>query len=244
MKAYDSIRKPMQNKKIPFWHYWPMTLGIVALFFTGCTHKYLRPGDLDSIHRIAIVIRAAPGPTAAVVKSGPNDPRGIQAGRLLQQKLARQVSTFELEERVRGALFSRLPAQPPWTTAMTAAEVATALQSLLVTAIDNTIDYQALEASGADSVLELVISEWGVVQSERARFFIRGQGRLLLLPEKSVLWKSKLDAEWKDDSASHQLLIDNRFEDVIVETVNQLAERLVPQLTGKFNAEQVLTNKP
>ena len=125
------------------WHTRLLLVGAGLLLAAGCAHTQLDAGSVRDITRLAVVVRAAAGPTVTVARSNSREGRAFpdkspaDADKALQEVLAKQVSVFEIEERVREALMAKLPGSPPWSTAMSASQVATALQSFLV--VDHSI---------------------------------------------------------------------------------------------------------
>src|SRR5690606_24768363 len=100
-------------------------------------HKRADPERLRRIEAVAIVARVRQGPTVKVAQVAPelaNPPgvSGVESDRRLARQLSAQVRPYEVGERLRAELMRRLPNEPPWSRALPAVEVATALESLLV----------------------------------------------------------------------------------------------------------------
>lgn len=218
----------------------PFGLALAAL--TGCAHSQLTEGSLTDVRRLAVVVRASAGPTVAVAKGGDNRAyptmSTADADDRLKEALAKQVTVFEVEERLRATLMARLPESPPWSTAMPAAEVATVLQSLLVVDRTQPLDCDALRGAGADAVLELKVTEWGVrAEAGKTGLFLKGDGRLFRLPGKSGVWANTLDIDLSKDpeseSADAIALRNGGFREAVIALMDKLSVRLAGQLAAK-----------
>jgi hypothetical protein len=215
---------------------------VLAFVLLGCTGtKRLNPNSLREVHRLAIVVRVTPGPMVRVAQEDSKLNRAYpdvspeEADRALGVVLARQVRPFEIEERVRASLVQRLPAAPPWSTAMPAVEVATALESLLIEDRTQAVSYQALAAHDADAVLQLDIKEYGVLnRGGHTGLYLKGEGRLFMLGG-STLWRSRFLIETTEGGAGAVDLValrDGGFRDAVVGLVNQTADWLAQELAG------------
>lgn len=219
----------------------PYALAVVAA--TGCAATQLRPGAVRDVRKLAVVVRVSGGPTVEAARKDPREGRAFptlapdEADLRLQEVLARQVTLFELEQRIREAILARLPAEPPWSTAMSAAEVATAQQSLLVVDRSTPVDYEALHAAGADAVLEMRVTSWGVARNLRTGLHLRGDGRLLRLPGRSAVWADRLDTDLSTEPEGEGVdvvaLKDGGFREAVIALVGRLAGRIAGQLGGE-----------
>lgn len=215
-----------------------LAAGLFSL--VGCAHRQLSPGAVRDVKRLAVVVRAKGALKVTVAQDGEQrafptlSPR--EADQQLADRLSKQVKIFELEERVREALMAQLPVEPPWSTALSAAEVATALQSFLVVDRSGEVDYDALRAAGADAVLELQVTEWGLGRTGKVGMYLKGQGKLFHLGG-STIWADSLDTDLRLDPAVEGLdvvvLRDGRFREAVITLVRRLAERIGPQLSGE-----------
>ena len=225
------------------WHTRLLLVGAGLLLAAGCAHTQLDAGSVRDITRLAVVVRAAAGPTVTVARSNSREGRAFpdkspaDADKALQEVLAKQVSVFEIEERVREALMAKLPGSPPWSTAMSASQVATALQSFLVVDHSQPIDFDALRSAGADAVLELRVSDWGLTYSGKSGLYLKGDGKLYRLPGKSGIWADVYDVNLASDPESDGVdvvaLRNGGFREAVIHLVGKLADRLVPELAGK-----------
>jgi hypothetical protein len=218
-----------------------LTLGLLLL--AGCAHKQLTAGSVQDIHRLAIVVRVAGAPVVDVARKDPREGRAFaslppaEADQRLQEAVAKQVTVFELEERIREGLVAKLPAAPPWNAVMSAAEVATVLQSFLVVDHSTPVDYGALNSAGADAILELRVTEWGLINAGKTGLFLKGDGRLMKLPGRSTIWADTLDIDLAKDpeaeAADVMALRNGGFREAVIGLVGRLADRLAPELGGR-----------
>jgi hypothetical protein len=217
-------------------------LGVVVLFLSsGCgRYKPVDPAAVRTLRRVAIVAHVDSGPLAMVAQVAARESGGNRMGvpeeldKRLAAALVKQVRRFELQERLRAEVVRKLPSHPPWSTAVPAVEVATALQSLLVEDRSGDIDLAPLAARGVDSVLELSIAEFGVRRDKgRTSLYVMGDARLFTL-EGVTLWKFPLDTE---DPASEgrdvRELQEGGFRDATIELVDALANRIAADLTDR-----------
>ncbi|HEY3449865.1 MAG TPA: hypothetical protein VGK67_26160 [Myxococcales bacterium] len=219
----------------------PLGLALASLL-TGCAHAQLTENSLNDVHRLAVLVRAVPGPAVAVASAGENKAYPTlgagESDARLKETLAKQVTVFEIEERLRATLMARVPETPPWSTAMPAAEVATVLQSLLVVDRTQPVDYEALRGAGADAVLELRVSEWGVRhEAGKTGLYLKGDGRLFRLPGKSGVWANTLDIDLAKDPQSEAVdviaLRNGGFREAIIGLLDKLSIRVASQLSAK-----------
>ncbi len=197
----------------------------LALLLAGCAHKSLRAGSLSDIHRLAVVVRVTSESRVAL---------GGQADEALATALKRQVKRFEVGSRLREAVLSRLPSTPPWSQALSEVEVATALESLLVDDKMQPVDLEALRARGADGVLQLDVTEWGLHSAQgKPGLYLRGEGRLTRI-DGALLWGASIDHDDLADPAAEAAdpiaLRDGGFRDAIIGLLGRVGERLAGQL--------------
>lgn len=219
-----------------------LTVALAAL--TGCAHAQLSEGSLRDVQRLAVVVRAVPGPEVAVATRNPADNKAYptlapkESDERLKETLTKQVTVFEVEERLRATVMARVPEGPPWSTAMPAAQVATVLQSLLVVDRTQPIDYDALNGAGADAALELKVNEWGVhTENGKTGLYIKGDGRLFKLPGKSGIWANTLDIDLAKDPEVEGVdviaLRNGGFREALIALIEKLSTRVAGQLAAK-----------
>ncbi|MFT3707769.1 MAG: hypothetical protein QM817_08890 [Archangium sp.] len=76
------------------------------------------------------------------------------------------ISRFEVADSLRSNTLALLPKQAPWSDVVHPVEVARVLESFLVQEVPaNAPDYERLAALGADTVVEIVIEEYGMRSS-------------------------------------------------------------------------------
>jgi hypothetical protein len=182
-----------------------LALPLAAALCCSCSHVALSSTDLNGISRVAFIsrIEESAGPQSTVFRDD-SSYRSKLAGRKIEDKEAdrrltavltdgtfekrggerelkfRTISRFELADGLRSQILSLLPPQKPWTSAVSPSEVASVLESFLVKEVPaNEPDYERLKTLGADSVMEVVIEEYGMrSQSGKAGVFVRGYARL------------------------------------------------------------------
>ncbi len=202
---------------------------IIVLGTIGCAPHRLDPGSARDIRRLAVVSRVAKGPVVTGL-------RGDEVDRAFAKSLAAQVRPFEMAERVRASLLARMPPGQPWSQAMPAIEVATALESLLVEDRATPTDLRVLRDRGADAVLLLEVQEYGVHERNGAAgLFVRGQGRLFLF-DGGTLWSGALDCDQLDpggETVDLEAMRDGGFRDAVIALVDRMSTRVAPSLAGE-----------
>ncbi len=153
----------------------------------ACTHPQLTGAELDHVQRPAFVGRLADGagPKAqGLPASGPSEAQLLAA-------MNAAIGKFEVSERLRSQLAVALRGQAPWSNAVPASQVASALETFLVERVPPVPpDYNRLKPTGADSVLELVVEDYGLkAQGTTAQSYLRGYARLFLLADGTELWR-------------------------------------------------------
>jgi hypothetical protein len=155
-------------------------LYLLSLAALSCTHAQLSGADLDRVQRPAYVGRVAEG-------AGPRAPDAT-AAQLAAMNAA--IGKFEVSERLRSQVAFALKAEKPWSSAIPASRVASALETLLVERVPSVPpDFNRLKPLGADSVVELVVEEYGL-QLGTGQTFVRGYGRMFLLADGMELWRT------------------------------------------------------
>lgn len=169
----------------------------------GCAHKPLSGSDLYGSKLIAFISRIEDeaGPKSRVFRDDSSyrptlAPRRIddkEADRRLANVLvngstdratkaviARTITRFEVADSLRATTLSLLPPQKPWTEVVHPADVARTLESFLVQEVPaNAPDYQRLKELGADTVVEIVVEEFGMrSEGGRAGVFLKGHARM------------------------------------------------------------------
>lgn len=174
-----------------------------SVLLTGCAHKPLSGADLDDTKLIAFIARIEDeaGPKSTVFRDDSSyrptlAPRRIddkEADRRLANVLtngtmdkktravtARTITRFEVADSLRASTLALLPATRPWTDVVHPADVARTLESFLVQEVPaNAPDYQRLKELGADTVIEIVVEEFGMrSEGGRAGVFLKGHARM------------------------------------------------------------------
>ena len=219
------------------------TLAVVAVAAGGCAHKQLDTGSLDEVERLAIVARVTADPQVEAARVDPREGRAYptatpeEADQALAAELKKQVSSFELEERLRSAIVGRLPATPPWSNAMPSVEVATALDALLVEDRSGPPDYEALLAHGSNAVLEIEIERFGLHRvGTKTGLYLEGRGRLFKI-EGGTLWKAPIkfdDARaLEGESLDVVALRKGGYRDALIDLIGRVGETVAQELRGE-----------
>ena len=179
---------------------------IVLVLLAGCAHAPLSSASLQATRTVAIMARISDeaGPHSSVFREDAAyrpqlEERRLdakEADRRLALVLARgsfqkdadgtrrlvshTVTRYELADSVRSDLISRLPRRAPWTNAVGSVEVARVLESFLVQEVPaNAPDYELLTPLGAETVLEVVIEDYGLrSEGGRAGAYLVGFARM------------------------------------------------------------------
>jgi hypothetical protein len=217
-------------------------VGVAASLVCACAHKPLNPQSLQEVRRLAIVVRVVEAAEVDVARVDSDEGRAYpelspkEADAALAAQLAQQVGGFELEERIRAALVSRLPPTPPWSTAMPSIEVATSLDWLLVDDRSGPPDYRLLAKRGSNSVLEVVVESHGVRRAAgKTALFARGNARMFLL-DGSTLWKAPFDIDQTADPEAEALdvveLRDGAYREALTDVVGNVTDLLAKELSA------------
>lgn len=177
-----------------------LAASILTLGLAACAHSTLEGSDLDRVQRPAFVSRVTDeaGPRVSVYRSdaaqaarlGGTSPE--DADRKLEETLKPALSRFEAAERLRSHVHAAIQTEKPWSQAVPASQVASALETLLVQEVPSPPpDYGRLRPLGADSVVELVIEEYGVrTEKGQPQTWVRGTGRMFRLGDGGELWRT------------------------------------------------------
>jgi hypothetical protein len=166
-------------------------LALVALATSACSHTQLSGADLDRVQRPAYVGRVAEG---AGPKGEVNSTDATSQAQLVGA-LNGSVGRFEMSERLRSQVANALHTEKPWSSAVPAAQVASALETFLVERVPAVPpNYSLLKPTGADAVVELVIEDYGVRQEgATVQTYLRGSARMFLLADGSDLWRTSFE---------------------------------------------------
>jgi hypothetical protein len=181
---------------------------------SSCAYQPLSSASLDRAVRPAFISRIedGAGPRAKVFRDDGAYALKLkkldakEADRRLQVKLQRGITRFEIAERLRVLTFAGLPQERPWVSTIEAAQVATLLQSFLVEEVPaNPPEYDALKRLGADSVVEIVVEEYGMrSKAGKAGSYIKGYARMFLLRNShEEIFRSAFLADALDSGAKH-----------------------------------------
>lgn len=166
----------------------------VLAVLSACAHQPLDVDAVVALDRPAIFgrIEEAAGPVSTVFRDdasfGPRLQRldAKEGDRRLAAKLAHgipeqaSITRFEVADSLRAQTVALLPKVRPYRSVLEPARVASVLESFLVDEVPaNVPDYERLVPLGADSVLEIVIEQYGMrAEKGQAGVFVVGNARL------------------------------------------------------------------
>jgi hypothetical protein len=155
----------------------------------GCSHAQLSGADLDRVQRPAYVGRVAEGagPKVTGALAGVNPPEDQ-----LIIAMNSGIGKFEVSERLRSQVAFALRGEKPWSNAVPASQVASALETFLVERVPAVPpDYNRLKPMGTDAVVELVVEGYGIKnEAGMNQTYVRGYARMFLLADGTELWRS------------------------------------------------------
>ncbi len=225
----------------------------------SCAHSQLAATDLDLVERPAFIARIEEnaGPRSTVFRDDPTYATALkklepkEADRRLADKLANGVrdaktgqkviaaiTRFEIADSLRAEVLAKLPRQAPWVNVVNPAQVASALESFLVDEVPaNAPDYERLKPLGADSIVELVVEDFGMRSDKgRAGIFLSGYARLFFTDGREAYYRRFFSDEVKAGLehldpfavAKNPTLFRNRLRQLIATIATQLAADLTP----------------
>jgi hypothetical protein len=182
----------------------------VALLGMSCAHQSLNVAALDTIQKPAFVgrILKSAGPKATVFTDDASFREGLkklepdEGNRRLANWLTKGLPPYELSDGLRARTLLRLERNAPFRNAADPSMVSRTLGIFLTQdEADSKPNYQALAELNVDSVVEVVIEEYGVRSAQgKIRFWVKGYGRMFRLQSGSVLWKRSFHAEEEESS--------------------------------------------
>lgn len=165
----------------------------------GCAHKPLSAAALDETKLVAFIgrIEDQAGPRSNVFQNDGSyreqlkrldakegDRRlgnALAVGSFEKNELTHHtISRFEVADSLRANTLALLPKQSPWTEIVHPVDVARVLESFLVQEVPaNAPDYERLQALGADTVVEVVVEEYGMrSEGGKAGAYMNGFARM------------------------------------------------------------------
>jgi hypothetical protein len=170
--------------------------------------------DLDRVGAPAFIARSlqGAGPRSLVFTQDSSYAPRLQkldvaeADRRFQRRLIKGMGRFEVAERLRAVTLSLLPKEAPWSDTVDPARVAELYQTyLLEEEGGKPPDYARLRELGADSVVEIVVEEYGMRSAGgKAGGYLSGYARMFTL-EGHELWRRSFRV---DPLASGQAALD------------------------------------
>lgn len=170
-----------------------LSLFVLALGLAGCAHKPLSAAALDETKSIAFIARIEDeaGPKSNVFRADGSykdrlkrldDKEGdrrlgnaLTVGSLEKNKAGEfevthhTISRFEIADSLRSNTLAQLPRHSPWSEVVQPVDVARVLESFLVHEVPaNAPDYERLAALGADTIMEIVVEDYGL-RSEKGK---------------------------------------------------------------------------
>ncbi len=256
------------------------------LLLSACAHNPLSARDLNRVEHPAFIARIEEnaGPHSTVFRDDPSYAPKLkkldakEADRRLADKLTNGVrdaktgqkviatiTRFEVADSLRAETLTHLPRSAPWEQVINPAKVASVLESFLVDEVPaNAPDYERLTPLGADSIIELVIEDFGMRSEEgRAGIVLKGYARFFFVNGAEVYSRKFVSDEVKAGLppldpfavAKNPTLFRNRLRAMIAVIGKQIGEDLTPadrevaskkiqekgsdQLEPKKNAPQV-----
>jgi hypothetical protein len=217
-----------------------------VLLSGACAHHQPSRSDLDRIGAPAFIARSlqGAGPRSLVFSQDSSYVPRLQkldvaeADRRFQRRLIKGMGRFEVAERLRAITLSLLPREAPWTDTVDPARVAEIYQTyLLEEEGGKPPDYSRVREIGADSVVEIVIEEYGMRSAGgRAGGYLSGYGRMFTL-DGQELWRRSFRV---DPLASGQPALDplavakdptlwrNTMQSMLDAVASQFAKDLTP----------------
>lgn len=187
----------------------PLVVAGLGVVLAGCAHHPLSASALDETHVVAFIARIQDqaGPKSNVFHDGAYKEKlkriePAEADRRLGNALtvgsfnrdkdksgkefgepklaAHTISRFEIADSLRANTLALLPRQAPWSDVVHPVEVARVLESFLVNEVPaNAPDYERLAALGADTVVEIVVEEYGMrSEGGKAGAYLSGFARM------------------------------------------------------------------
>ncbi|MCL2012631.1 MAG: hypothetical protein FWG75_07600 [Cystobacterineae bacterium] len=227
----------------------------VALLGASCAHKSLDAAALESIQKPAFVGRISKnaGPKATVFTDDNTFREGLkrlepaEGNRRMAARMLRGLPHYELSDGLRARTMLRLEQVAPFKDAAEPSKVARSLGIFLMQdEADVEPDYKRLLAMDVDSIVEMVIEEYGIRSAQgKVRFWVRGYGRMFRLKNGSLLWKRSFHAEEEESSlpvvdpfvlAREPSLYRNRIHWVLDTVAQKLSEDF---LRGQFSRGQL-----
>ena len=151
--------------------------------------------------------------------------------------MVHSITRFELADSLRGATLAKLPNSPPWSNAVSPVEVARALESFLVQeAKAKEPDYRRLESTGADTVLELVVEDYGM-RSEKgsAGVFLVGHVRLFRVGGGALYHRNFYSDDLSAGLPPLDPFLVRKDASLFVERIKQIVEGVAAQVALDLN---------
>lgn len=249
-----------------------IAVAVLLLLATGCAHRPLSPAALEETRLVAFIARIEDeaGPRSRVFRDD-SSYRGVLAPRRIDDKeadrrlalaltsgsfektrsgerviKARTISRFELADSLRSNTLALLPQAVPWKNVIHPVEVARVLESFLVQEVPaNAPDYRRLLQLGADTVLEIVVEEYGMRSEKgRAGTYVRGFSRLFRIDGPELYFRRFV----ADDLASGLEPLDPfaaaKNAQLFAERMKQTAQAIAEQVAKDLQPVEALDAQP
>lgn len=185
--------------------------------------------------------------TSTLTKGSYNRKKDKDGKEYGEPELAVQTITrFELADSLRVSTLARLPDAPPWDRVVSPVEVARALESFLVQeARAKEPDYQRLSATGADTVLEIVVEDYGM-RSENgvAGAFLVGTARLFRIDGGELYHRHFFSDDLKAGLAPLDPFLVRRDVSLFVERMKQIVAGVAQQVAADLTPEGMPVSAP
>ncbi len=171
--------------------------GAAVVLAVSCAHVPVDKAGLDSLKRPAIVARLVdPVPKAMVFQKDASlaAKAGSKSAKAADEELAKillkgdprnglSINRYEIVDAVASKTRHYLQRQHPWTQAIPPVEVARVLETFLVEdRAQGKPNFDRLKDIGADSVLEILLEEYGMrAENGRVGVYVLGTAKLLRL---------------------------------------------------------------
>lgn len=225
---------------------------LVVSVVCGCAHQPVSSAALDSLERLAFIARIEEGsPRSVVFRDDAASYRerlksldAREADRRLGLKLdkgtdsERSLSRHQVSDVLRVSVLGLLPKEAPWTRVAPQAQVATLLESFLVDEVPaNAPDLTRLQPLGIDSVLEIVVEDYGLRSvGGKAGIYLLGTARLYRVNGGTLYRRAFISDELKAglppldpfEVAKRPSVYADRLKSMLETIASQIARDLTP----------------
>lgn len=237
-------------------------MSAVLALASGCAYRPLSSSALEATRTVAFIARIedGAGPRSTVFRD--DNAYRERLKRLDEKEADRRlgnaltvgsynkknelevptITRFELADSLRSNTLADLPRREPWSDVVHPVQVARVLESFLVQEVPaNAPDYERLSALGADTVVEIVVEDYGM-RSEKgvAGVFMVGFARMFRIGG-AELYRRNFFSDDIRAGASHldpfevrknAQLFAERIKQMVLAIASQVAKDLSPEVSG------------